>query len=63
MHFNGVTKGRQLILTETEQDPPTDEHFKFINSYRFPFLGSIIIARALLAAALSNDCVKLRLQL
>lgn len=38
---------------EVKVDPP----------HRSIFVGSIIMARALLAAALSNDFVKLRLQL
>lgn len=32
-------------------------------TYLFPFVGSITMARALLAAALSNDFVILKLQL
>lgn len=35
----------------------------FLFSYLSPFVGNMIIARALLAAALSNDFVRLRLQL
>lgn len=44
-----------LLSNKIAQDQST--------SYRSPFVGNIIMARALLAAALSNDFVKLRLQL
>lgn len=47
--------GAGSLIEATHHDPS--------ETYRSSFVGNTIMARALLAAALSNDLVKLRLQL